>query len=74
MPAKRSPRFLHRRLARQVKRHRTELSISQEELAVRSGLHRTYIGGIERAERNVTLATLEMIAEGLGVKPFELLE
>ena len=57
-----------------MKRHRTELSISQEELAVRSGLHRTYIGGIERAERNVTLATLEMIAEGLGVKTSELLE
>ncbi len=74
MPAKRAPKFLHRRLARQVKRHRRGLSISQEELATRSELHRTYIGGIERAERNVTLATLEMIAEGLGVTPSELLE
>ena len=74
MPAKRSPRFLHRRLAHHVRLRRTELGISQEELADRSGLHRTYIGGIERAERNVSLATLELIAGGLGVAPFELLE
>ena len=74
MPAQRAPKFLHRRLADQVKVHRMELGISQEELATRSRLHRTYIGGIERAERNISLATLEMIAEGLGVKPSELLE
>jgi len=70
MSTNRTPKFLHRRLAHQV----TELGISQEELATRSGLHRTYIGGIERAERNISLATLEMIAAGLGVEPSELLE
>jgi len=74
MSTNRTPKFLHRRLAHQVKTHRTELGISQEELATRSGLHRTYIGGIERAERNISLATLEMIAAGLGVEPSELLE
>ncbi len=53
---------------------RSKLGISQEELATRSGLHRTYIGGIERAERNISLSTLEMIAKGLDVEPSELLK
>lgn len=65
--------YLHLHLALHVKDRRSELGISQEELAARSGLHRTYIGGIERAERNVSLATLEMIAEGLDILPSELL-
>ena len=37
------------------------------------GLHRTYIGSIEREERNVTLSTLEVIAEALGISVTELL-
>ena len=49
------------------------LGVSQEEFAARCGLHRTYIGAIERAERNITLMTLDRIAEGLGVTPIELL-
>lgn len=47
--------------------------MSQEELAVRSGLHRTYIGAIERAERNISLATVEALANGLDCDPAELL-
>ncbi len=73
MPPRRAPRYLHRRLAQHALAQRKKLGISQEELATRSGLHRTYIGAIERGERNVSLATLELIAEGLGVKPSELL-
>jgi len=57
-----------------VNARRSKLGISQEELATRSGLHRTYIGGIERAERNISLSTLEMIAKGLDVEPSELLK
>jgi len=57
-----------------VAARRRTLGISQEELADRCGLHRTYIGGIERAERNITIATLEQLAEGLGVQPGELVQ
>lgn len=51
-----------------VRRHRKVLGISQEELAFRAGLHRTYIGGIERGERNPTLSSIEKIARALGIK------
>ena len=50
-----------------VRTLRKEKGISQEELAFRSELHRTYIGMIERAEKNVTLKNIEKIANGLGI-------
>ncbi|MEX1208768.1 MAG: helix-turn-helix transcriptional regulator [Acidimicrobiia bacterium] len=74
MPRRRAPQYLHRRLADAVATRRQELGISQEELALRCGLHRTYIGGIERAERNISLATLERIADGLGLPASALLK
>lgn len=73
MPTHRGPSYLHKRLATTVRRLRSEAGMSQEDLAATSGLHRTYIGGIERAERNVSLATLEALAEALGVDPTTLL-
>ena len=48
--------------------------ISQEELADRSGLHRTYIGGVERGERNIGLVNLVRVAYALNVAPADLLE
>lgn len=51
-----------------VRRYRKQLNISQEELAYRAGLHRTYIGMIERAEKNITLINLEKIAIALGIQ------
>lgn len=56
-----------------VRRHRLERGWSQEELAEKCGLHRTYIGSIERSERNVSLTNIQLIAKGLGVKIEELL-
>ncbi|MBO4996045.1 MAG: helix-turn-helix transcriptional regulator [Muribaculaceae bacterium] len=50
-----------------VQQRRKELGISQEELAYRAGVHRTYIGMIERAERNITLSNLKRIADALQV-------
>jgi len=46
--------------------------LSQEALAERAGLHRTYIGFVERAERNPTLKTMEKLARGLEVSLAEL--
>ena len=56
-----------------VRAQRDELGISQEELAHRAGLHRTYIGGIERGERNASLVNIFRIAEALDVRASELL-
>jgi len=54
-------------LARNVRSLRGEMGLSQEELAAVSGLHRTYVGSVERGERNVTLSTLEAFSRALGV-------
>jgi len=54
-------------LAENIKTFRREKGFSQEELAEQCGLHRTYIGSVERHERNVTLSTLEVLALTLGV-------
>lgn len=50
-----------------VRKYRRLLDISQEELASRADLHRTYIGMIERAEKNITLVNMEKIAKALKV-------
>ncbi|MEO5645509.1 MAG: helix-turn-helix transcriptional regulator [Bacteroidia bacterium] len=50
-----------------VRELRKEKRLSQEELSFKSDLHRTYIGMIERAEKNITLANIEKIAKALGV-------
>lgn len=57
-----------------VQQRRKELGISQEELAYRAGFHRTYIGMIERAERNITLSNLKRLADALGVELKELFD
>ena len=51
---------------------RKQIGISQEELAFRCGVHRTYIGALERGEKSPTLNTIEKIAAGLGVKMIDL--
>ena len=50
-----------------VQKIRKEQGLSQEELAHKSGLHRTYVGMIERAEKNLTLVNIEKIANALNV-------
>lgn len=51
-----------------VREERTKLGLSQEELAARAGVHRTYIGMIERAEKNITLENIEKICKTLNLK------
>ena len=53
---------------------RVKLGISQEELAERAGLHRTYIGMVERMERNPSLICIHKIAQGLNISIKELFE
>ncbi|MCA0389519.1 MAG: helix-turn-helix domain-containing protein [Bacteroidetes bacterium] len=53
--------------AENVRFFRKKMQISQEELAFRAGIHKNYIGMIERAERNSTLVILEKISSSLGV-------
>lgn len=60
-------------LATNVRRLRQSAGLSQELLADRAGLHRTYISSIERAERNVSLENIFALAEGLGVSASDLL-
>lgn len=62
----------HLAFGRTVRARRAERRISQEELAARSGLHRTYVSGIERGERNLSLASILKLAEALEVNPAEL--
>jgi transcriptional regulator with XRE-family HTH domain len=60
-------------LGRNLRRYRKRLGISQEDLADVLAVHRTYIGGVERGERNLTLKSVERIAATLGADPTELL-
>lgn len=57
-----------------VRKYRRLLNISQEELAHKADLHRTYIGMIERAEKNITLVNIEKIANALEVQIKDLLK
>lgn len=54
--------------AENIRNLRREQNLSQEALADKAGLHRTYVGAVERGERNITLLNANRIAEALGVK------
>jgi transcriptional regulator with XRE-family HTH domain len=60
-------------LADNIRVYRRKHGISQDEFAAKCGVHRTYIGSVERCERNVTLSTLELIAKAMGYSVPELL-
>ncbi len=53
------------KFGKKVRAERSKLGLSQEALAVRAGVHRTYIGMIERAEKNITLENIEKIVKAL---------
>ena len=60
-------------LGQAIRALRDERGLSQERLSLDTGIHRNYIGGIERAERRPTLRTVATLANTLGVRPSELI-
>ena len=69
MPSKK----LKQILANNIRSFRHKKKLSQEELAEMCDLHRTYVGSVERGERNVTLSTLEALSSALGISVIDLL-
>jgi len=62
-----------KQLAKRIRKLRKKAGMSQEELGFVAGLHRTYIGSIERAEQNVSIDNIHKLAKALKVKPSDLL-
>ena len=74
--ARRPASFLKRRLAfgQRLRALRREIGLSQEALADLAGIHRTYVGSVERGERNVALGNMNALADALGVSPAKLVD
>lgn len=64
---------LIRRFAERLREARTQQGLSQEALAERADLHRTYIGSVERCERNISLLNVEKLAKALSTTPSKLI-
>lgn len=65
---------LQKTVGRNLRAYRLERGLSQEAFAEVLGVHRTYMGGVERGERNLTLKSVERMAERLGVEVLELMK
>ncbi|MGD1275770.1 MAG: helix-turn-helix transcriptional regulator [Tepidisphaeraceae bacterium] len=61
-------------LGQAIRLRREDIGLSQDDLGHLSGLHRTYVGGVERGERNLTLGSLLTLCHALQLTPHELLE
>jgi transcriptional regulator with XRE-family HTH domain len=64
---------LQRTVGRSLRRYRLERGMSQEAFADLVGVHRTYMGGLERGERNLTLRSVERLASRIDVDPLSLM-
>lgn len=68
------PSATRNHFALNLRRAREKLGLSQEALADAAGLHRTYVGSVERGERNISIDNIDRLALALGVSPASLLE
>ncbi len=62
------------KFGQKIRERRIELGLSQEELASRAGFHRTYIGMVERAEKNITLENIEKMSKALKLNIDDLMK
>lgn len=74
MNRKINPSATRNHFALNLRRAREKLGFSQEALADAAGLHRTYVGSVERGERNISIDNIDRLALALGVSPASLLE
>ena len=65
---------LQKTVGRNLRAYRLERGLSQEAFADQLGVHRTYMGGVERGERNLTLKSVEKMAEKLEMEVLELMK
>ncbi|MEL0156832.1 helix-turn-helix transcriptional regulator [Sphingopyxis sp.] len=68
-----TPSPLRRVFAQRVRAERKRLGISQEELADRAQVHRTFVGAVERAETNISIDNIGRISDALGVNAADLM-
>jgi len=68
-----TPKEIKLEVGRRLRDLRMKAGLSQEELGFKSGLHRNYIGGIERGERNVAVVNIAKLAKALSVRPRDML-
>lgn len=60
-------------IGKNIRSYRQKAALSQERLAELSGLHRTYVGAVERGERNISALNISKVANALRIKPNQLL-
>lgn len=64
---------IQERFGQRLRKLRTQQGVSQEKLAELADLHRTYVSGVERGERNISLVNIERLAKALGVSMADLM-